>query len=296
MAASHLRVGTFEYAARNGDVRALADYAIARHYPGLGYLEFFEAVVDAQARLVAAWMLVGFIHGVMNTDNMAISGETIDYGPCAFMDRFDPATVFSSIDHMGRYAYGNQPAIAQWNLARLGETLLPLLGDDAIERATAVLQTFDDRYGRAWREGMRAKLGLAEADAAFFDGDAGAVAGPAGRLHELLPRVAGRGAGRRESRARAVRRPVEFDAWADTWRPRTTSNALAAMNAVNPVYIPRNHLVEEALTAATNDDLLPLGRLMEVLARPFEEREGREPYAEPAPDRFNGVYQTFCGT
>ena len=160
VAASHLRVGTFEYAARNGDVRALADYAIARHYPGLGYLEFFEAVVDAQARLVASWMLVGFIHGVMNTDNMAISGETIDYGPCAFMDRFDPATVFSSIDHMGRYAYGNQPAIAQWNLARLGETLLPLLGDDAIERATAVLQTFDDRYGRAWREGMRAKLGL----------------------------------------------------------------------------------------------------------------------------------------
>ena len=257
----------------------MADYAIARHYPGLGYLEFFEAVVDAQARLIAAWMLVGFIHGVMNTDNMAISGETIDYGPCAFMDRFDPATVFSSIDHMGRYAYGNQPAIAQWNLARLGETLLPLLGDDAIEQATAVLQTFDDRYGRAWREGMRAKLGLAEADAAFFDETLALLQAQRVDYTSFFRALPDAALGD-VSRAHALfADPAEFDTWADTWRPRTTSSALAAMNSVNPIYIPRNHLVEEALTAATNDDLLPLGRLMEVLARPFEEREGREPYA-----------------
>ncbi len=222
-------------------------------------------------------MLVGFIHGVMNTDNMAISGETIDYGPCAFMDAFDPGTVFSSIDHMGRYAYGNQPRIAQWNLARLAETLLPLIGDDAVEQATEVLKTFDDRYGRAWRDGMRAKLGLREPDAAFFEETLellhaervdytgffralpDAALGDPRRAHALFTDAAA------------------FDAWADSWRPLTSSEALGAMNDVNPAYIPRNHLVEEALTAATNDDLLPLGRLMEVLARPFDEREDREP-------------------
>ena len=297
VAASHIRVGTFEYAARNGGLRELADYAIARHYPGLSYLEFLAAVVDAQARLIAQWMLVGFIHGVMNTDNMAISGETIDYGPCAFMDRFDPATVFSSIDHAGRYAYGNQPRIAQWNLARFAETLLPLIGgDDAVERATDVLRGFDDAYGRAWRSGMSAKLGLAEPDAAFFEDTLSllhaqrvdytnffralpdAALGDARRAHALFTDASA------------------FDAWADRWRPLTSSEALGAMNAVNPAYIPRNHLVEEALTAAMNDDLLPLGRLMEVLARPFEERSDRALYAEPAPDRFTGVYQTFCGT
>jgi uncharacterized protein YdiU (UPF0061 family) len=296
VAASHLRVGTFEYAARKGDVRALADYAIARHYPGLGYLEFFEAVVDAQARLVASWMLVGFIHGVMNTDNMAISGETIDYGPCAFMDRFDPGTVFSSIDHMGRYAYGNQPAVAKWNLARLGETLLPLLGDDAIAQATTVLETFEDRYGRAWREGMRAKLGLVDADAAFFDETLELLRAQRVDYTSFFRALPDAALGDVRRAHALFADPAEFDAWADTWRPRTTSSGLARLDAVNPIYIPRNHLVEEALTAATNDDLVPLGRLMEVLARPFEAREGREPYAEPAPDRFNGVYQTFCGT
>jgi uncharacterized protein YdiU (UPF0061 family) len=297
VAASHIRVGTFEYAARNGDVRALADYAIARHYPGLGYLEFFGAVVQMQAELVARWMLVGFIHGVMNTDNMAISGETIDYGPCAFMDRYDPATVFSSIDHRGRYAYGNQPAVAQWNLARLGETLLPLIGgEDAVEQATAVLQTFEDRYGAAWRSGMQAKLGVREPDAAFFEETLELLKAQrvdyTGFFRALPDAALGD-----TTRARALfADPDAFDAWADGWRPRTTSDGLAAMNTVNPVYIPRNHLVEEALTAATDDDLLPLGRLMEVLARPFDEREGREAYAQPAPERFSGAYQTFCGT
>ena len=174
VAASHLRVGTFQYAAAHGDptlVRRLADYAIVRHYPHAveaenPYLAFFEGVVDAQASLVARWMLVGFIHGVMNTDNMTISGETIDFGPCAFMDAFDPATVFSSIDHRGRYAYGNQPQIAQWNLARLAETLLPLFDvetDAAIAAATDVLQSFADRYHGYWGDGMRAKLGLGDA-------------------------------------------------------------------------------------------------------------------------------------
>src|SRR3712207_3537274 len=169
VAASHIRVGTFQYAAMNGGpelVRRLADHAIRRHHPHAAeaenpYLAFFESVLDAQASLVARWMLVGFVHGVMNTDNMAISGETIDLGPCAFIDAFDPATVFSSIDHGGRYAYGNQPLVAQWNLARLAETLLPLMGDDAeaaVAAATGVLQTFPDRYERYWRDGMRAKL------------------------------------------------------------------------------------------------------------------------------------------
>ena len=172
-------------------------------------------------------MLVGFIHGVMNTDNMAISGETIDYGPCAFMDRFDPGTVFSSIDHMGRYAYGNQPAVAKWNLARLGETLLPLLGDDAIEQATAVLETFEDRYGRAWREGMRAKLGLAEADAAFFDETLALLQAQRVDYTSFFRALPDAALGD-NTRARGLfADPSEFDTWADTWRPRTTSNALA---------------------------------------------------------------------
>src|SRR4051794_27990528 len=169
VAASHLRVGTFEFAIRAGGadlVRRLADYAIQRHYPhATGYLDFFERVLDAQASLIAQWMSVGFIHGVMNTDNMAISGETIDYGPCAFMDAYDPQTVFSSIDYAGRYAYGNQPLIASWNLARLAETLVPLIDEDteaAVTAATAALNSFPERYERAYRAGMRAKLGLTE--------------------------------------------------------------------------------------------------------------------------------------
>ncbi|MBE2319878.1 YdiU family protein [Solirubrobacter sp. CPCC 204708] len=294
VASSHLRVGTFEYAARNGGLRELADYAIARHYPGLGYLEFFEAVVEAQASLVARWMLVGFIHGVMNTDNMAISGETIDYGPCAFMDRYDPATVFSSIDHMGRYAYGNQPAVAQWNLARLGETLLPLIGgEDAVERATSVLTTFEDRYGRAWRSGMAAKLGLREPDTAFIEETLKVLEEQRVDFTSFFRALPDAALGDNRRAHALFAAPAEFDAWADSWRPLTSSDGLAALNSVNPIYIPRNHLVEEALAAAMDDDLLPLGRLMEVLARPFEEREGREVYAEPGPERF---YQTFCGT
>jgi uncharacterized protein YdiU (UPF0061 family) len=314
VAASHIRVGTFQYAAAHQDptlVRRLADHAIARHHPQAleaeqPYLAFLEAVVEAQAALVARWMLVGFIHGVMNTDNMAISGETIDFGPCAFMDAFDPATVFSSIDHGGRYAYGNQPPIAQWNLARLGETLLPLLHDDtqaAIDAATDVLRSFPDRYGRHWRAGMAAKLGLA-ADRE----DAGPlVEDLLGLLHaQEVDFTAGL-----RSLSAAVRgdasparglfsEPEAFDRWAERWnalRPQTPDPAgiADAMDRVNPVYIPRNHLVEEALDAATAGDLEPFERLLDVLARPFDERPDLERYAAPAPAG-DGPYQTFCGT
>jgi uncharacterized protein YdiU (UPF0061 family) len=312
VAASHIRVGTFQYAAATGDaalVRRLADYTIARHYPHAAeaenrYLAFFERVVDAQASLVALWMLVGFIHGVMNTDNMAISGETIDYGPCAFMDAFDPATVFSSIDHAGRYAYGNQPAVAQWNLARFAETLLPLIDAEsstAIALATDVLQSFVDRYDAYWRRGMRAKLGLAAevgADDALIDDLLGLIEAQAVDFTAFFRALSS------SLHAEATRvqdlfgEPDAFEAWADRWRaqldgdPRTIA---AAMDRVNPIYIPRNHLVEEALTAATAGDLEPFRRLVDVLAQPFDERPDLDAFAAPAPPSF-GAYRTFCGT
>jgi uncharacterized protein YdiU (UPF0061 family) len=314
VAASHIRVGTFQYAA-HGDselVRRLADHAIARHHPAAAeadnpYLALFEGVVDAQASLLARWMLVGFIHGVMNTDNMTISGETIDYGPCAFMDAFDPGTVFSSIDHGGRYAYANQPAAAQWNLARLAETLLPLLHaerDAAIAAAEGLLASFADRYHRYWREGMRAKLGLAGSEAddgeliddllvvlhaqkvdftAFFRALSSAVRGDAQVARALFDE------------------PAAFDAWCVRWQERLSSassdpDAVADdMDRVNPIYIPRNHHVEDALAAATAGDLQPLRWLLDVLAQPFDERPGLEAYAAPAPPSF-GEYVTFCGT
>ena len=243
------------------------------------YLAFFEAVVDAQASLIARWMLVGFIHGVMNTDNMTISGETIDYGPCAFMDAYDPATVFSSIDHGGRYAYGNQPAIAQWNLARLAETLLPLIDADedaAVAAAGEVLGSFPDRYHDYWCAGMRAKLGLADGhreNRALFD-DLLTL------LHvQRVDFTAGFRAlsssvrGDVEPVRSLFAEPFEFDAWSERWRARLASQAsdpaavADAMDRVNPVYIPRNHLVEEALAAATVGDLVPFRELVDVLAR-----------------------------
>jgi uncharacterized protein YdiU (UPF0061 family) len=301
VAASHVRVGTFQYAAARAGaplVKRLADHSIARHHPHAAdaenpYLALFESVVDAQASLVARWMLVGFIHGVMNTDNMTISGETIDYGPCAFMEAFDPATVFSSIDHGGRYAYGNQPAVAAWNLARLAEALLPVIDDDtdtAVAAATEVLESFPPRYGEYFTRGMRAKLGLAEEtpdDGALID-DLLAL------LHaqevdftsffRALPASAGRS---------LFADPSPFDAWEERWRARRPDRA--AMDRVNPLYIPRNHHVEDALTAATVGDLQPFRRLLDVLARPFDERPGLEEYATPAPPAF-GSYVTYCGT
>jgi uncharacterized protein YdiU (UPF0061 family) len=309
VASSHLRVGSFQYAAASGDVdllRRLADHAISRHHPGAAaadrpYLALFEAVIAAQASLVARWMLVGFVHGVMNTDNMTISGETIDYGPCAFLDAYDPATVYSSIDHGGRYAYGNQPLAAEWNLARLAEALLPVLDDEqeqAIALAVAALRGFRPQYDAAWAAGMRAKLGLR-------DGLDGAVV--SALVDDLLPLLAQdrvdhtsffRALG---AAARGDAEPTRLlfldlaaiDAWLERWR------ALApdadGMDRVNPVYIPRNHLVEEALRAATDGDLEPLERLVSAVSAPFEERAGLERYAAPAPQDF-GAYRTFCGT
>jgi len=315
VAASHVRVGTFQYAAMQGGpdlVRRLADHAIARHDPAAieapnPYLAFFEGVLERQSALVAQWMLVGFIHGVMNTDNTTISGETIDYGPCAFMEAYDPATVFSSIDRAGRYAYGNQPAIMQWNLARFAETLLPLLADEeeeAVAVATDLLHSFPDRYGRHRTDGYRAKIGLVDA----ADGDEALIED----LLELLQTqqvdvtsffrslsastlpVGGQARGH-------LAEPEAFVAWSDRWEARLAAegrdldDVAEAMRQVNPVYIPRNHLVEEALAAAYEDDLEPFRRLLAALAQPFDERPGLERYAQPAPPDF-GRYRTFCGT
>jgi serine/tyrosine/threonine adenylyltransferase len=315
VASSHLRVGTFQYAAASGDralVQRLTDHAIARHHPHAAEadrpaLALLDTVVDAQASLVAGWMTVGFIHGVMNTDNTTISGETIDYGPCAFMDAFDPATVFSSIDQGGRYAYGNQPPITMWNLARLAETLLPLIDDDvdtAVALATEVLQTFPDRYTHHWNEGMRAKLGLV-----------GERPGDTELANDLLTLVhaqqvdytscfrslSSAARGNDEPLRSLFAEPVGFDSWLGRWHTRLHESdtdlpsVAAAMDRVNPIYIPRNHLVEEALTAATDGDLVPFERLLDVVARPFDERPGLDAYAQPAGADF-GPYRTFCGT
>ncbi len=309
VAAGHLRVGSFQYAAATGDtdlLRRLADHAIGRHHPAAAgaeqpYVALFEAVVAAQASLVARWMLVGFVHGVMNTDNMTISGETIDYGPCAFLDAFDPAAVYSSIDSGGRYAYGNQPLVAEWNLARLAEALLPLFADDR-ERAVAVavdsLGGFREKYNAAWTAGMAAKLGLpgglADHGTAGLADDLLALMRDNRVDHTTFFRALGTAArGDAEPARRLVLDLAGFDAWAQRWLAVGPDAAL--MDRTNPVYVPRNHLVEEALDAATGGDLRPLERLLEAIGRPFDERPGLERYAEPAPDDF-GPYRTFCGT
>ena len=315
VASSHIRVGTFQYFAARQDtdgVRTLADYAIARHYPWVtGYREFLEAVVARQAELIARWLLVGFIHGVMNTDNCSISGETIDYGPCAFMDAYDPATVFSSIDRQGRYAYGNQPRIGVWNLTRLAETLLPLLADDqdkAVEIAQAVLAGFGKVFEAAYFGGLRRKIGILSPER---DGDNALV-------QDLLTAMAKnqadftltfRGlcnAAVRPDRDAAVRDlftdPSVYDAWAIRWRQRlafeiaTPEARRDAMRLVNPAYIPRNHNVEAALNAAIErEDYAPFEELLTVLAKPFDDQPGFARYAAP-PAPSDRVHQTFCGT
>jgi len=261
----------------------------------------FEAVLEAQASLLARWMLVGFVHGVMNTDNMTISGETIDYGPCAFMEAYDPKTVFSSIDSWGRYAYGNQPAAAGWNLARFAETLLPLIDDDpdrAISLAQESLGTFAERYEAARLAGMRAKLGLAA------ELDDAVVTALADELLNLLHtshvdytsvfRHLGHAARGDAEPARGLFVDLAgFDAWLTRWR--ALGPDAAVMDRVNPVYIPRNQLLEEALAAATAGDLDPIRQLLAAVGDPYDERPGLERYAEPAPDDF-GQYRTFCGT
>jgi serine/tyrosine/threonine adenylyltransferase len=327
VASSHLRVGTFQYFAARRDqamLRRLADYAIARHDPELvgrddRFIEFFKAVVQRQASLIAQWMSVGFIHGVMNTDNMTISGETIDYGPCAFMEGYNPDTVFSSIDHYGRYAYGRQPDIAQWNLARLAESLLELIDTDA-DRATkaviAVLEDFPRQYAGYWLQLNRNKLGWDDSsppseDTALIHQFLGLMQtykvdytqamryladvaeGETARFLDLFGAVG----------------ELEVNTWVARWQarlrldaPGTSSSNSASdiakrMRAKNPIYIPRNHLVEAALQAASDrDDLVPFERLLQVLQDPFTERPEYLEFSLPAAAELTAVYQTYCGT
>ncbi len=315
VAASHIRVGTVQFfAAHLGPdyVRQLADYTIARHYPAAAeaenpYLALFEMVMDAQAALVAQWMNLGFIHGVMNTDNMALSGETIDYGPCAFIDSYDPRTVFSSIDTQGRYAFGNQPFIARWNLIQLGNAMLPVIAeqdDAATEKVTALLEQFPERYIAAWLKGMRRKLGLVDVQEGDLDLASRLMKAMEGqsvdftRFFRALARVPAEGPGIASA---LFDDPAVGEAWIAEWLTRIEGDSLsaadrrAAMDAANPVYIPRNHKVEEALAAAIEGDMAPYERLLDAVTRPFEERDGFEEYARPAPDSF-GPYVTFCGT
>jgi len=316
VAASHVRVGTFEYFAAQGDqerVQKLADYVLARHDPELvgqegQYLGLLQAVCERQAYLIARWMQVGFIHGVMNTDNVAISGETIDYGPCAFMDRYAPETVFSSIDHNGRYAYGRQPRVAMWNLSRFAEALLPLLDSDAdraVVSATAAVESFVPRYEAHWLSGMRAKLGMWTER----DGDEQLVGDFLSALHDSQVdfTLAFRGLAQAVLGDRKALRSLfacaeNIDAWLERWDERLELESVQAtaraetMRCVNPAFIPRNHKVEEALEAAVErSDLGPFRELLEVIRRPFDEQPGREAYSVPAP--LDGdPYQTFCGT
>jgi uncharacterized protein YdiU (UPF0061 family) len=313
VAASHVRVGTFQFFAARDEqtkVRRLADYVIDRHYPELKshanpYLGLLERVRDKQAALIASWMHVGFIHGVMNTDNMAISGETIDYGPCAFMDHYDPATVFSSIDTQGRYAYANQPRIAQWNLARLAETLLPLIDADekrAIARATEVVNAFAGQYERHWLKGMRAKLGLIneeEADLNLATGFLTAMEGKRVDYTLAFRYLADAALGQEEPIRGLFSDPSAYDLWSGHWRARLSREEVAAsvraqaMRRANPAFIPRNHRVEEALSAAVErGDYAPFETLLNILSRPFDDQPEFADFAEPAPEG-SGRYRTF---
>jgi len=320
VARSHLRVGTVQYAASTGRLdilRGVADHAIDRHHPAARdaddpYLALFEAVARAQAELVAQWMGVGFVHGVMNTDNCTLSGETIDYGPCAFMDVHDPRTVFSSIDHGGRYAYGNQPGIVQWNLARLGEALLPLIGrapaelegqalpeptEAAVEAATDVLAAFPQFYDAAYLPLMARKLGV-DADAAGEElrglvTDALTMLTAARVDHTRFFRDLVAGTARD-----LFDDPAPFDAWSQRRAAVVGSDpeaATAAMRAVNPHVVPRNHVVEEVLAAATDGDLAPFERVVEALRHPFDDETTVPDLAHPAADTA-APHITYCGT
>jgi uncharacterized protein YdiU (UPF0061 family) len=304
VASSHIRVGTFQFFAVRRDLEsleALIGHVIERHYPELSgagnkALSLLDQVMEAQARLVARWVQVGFIHGVMNTDNMSVSGETIDYGPCAFMDAYDPATVFSSIDEYGRYAYANQPPIAQWNLARLAETLLPFLHenrDEAIRIATERIEAFPAIYARHWLAGFGKKIGLLSEEESDLD-----------LIQALLDAM---------QRARADftitfrslsngEEPAALADWLPKWRerlardPQTAEERRTLMRSVNPAYIPRNHRVEAMISAAVEQaDYAPFEEMLRVLMNPHEEQAGAEIYAE-APGETDMVYRTFCGT
>jgi uncharacterized protein YdiU (UPF0061 family) len=317
VAASHVRVGTFEFFAARGEterVRRLADYVIARHDPELAgrgdrYLALLRAVSERQARLVAQWMNVGFIHGVMNTDNMTLSGETIDYGPCAFLEAYDPATVFSSIDRGGRYAYGNQPRIAQWNLARFAEALLPLVAPEserAVALATEVIDGFAEIFARERVAGQRRKLGLASenaGDAELADAWLALLAEQRVDLTLAWRRLADAAAGDPAALDALFEDRAPLDAWLARWRERCAAEGgsdtarAASMRRASPFVVPRNHRVEEALAAAVaHGDLAPFDRLLAALEQPFEERPEHARYAEPAPREVTAGYKTFCGT
>ncbi|MCP5088964.1 MAG: YdiU family protein [Rhodobacteraceae bacterium] len=316
VAASHIRVGTFQFFAARQEfenVKQLADYTIARHYPEVvkqenPYLSLLYEASTKQAALIAQWMNVGFIHGVMNTDNMALSGETIDYGPCAFMDQYDPNTVFSSIDQQGRYAYANQPPIARWNLARFAETLVTLIDPDqnrAVELATEVLDGFMDIYEEHWLAQMRKKLGLLTEQAGDLElarGFLTAVEEQNADFTSVFRALSAAVAGDDAPVSEQLTDPTLYNRWAESWRSRLTlddgdaTRRTHAMNKANPLYIPRNHKVEEALVAAVEgQNLKPFKALLDVVTRPYKERSGLEDYAAPAPDNF-GPYRTFCGT
>lgn len=308
VAASHIRIGTLQFFAARSDharVKALVDYTLSRHYPDavaepVPALALFDRVVAAQTRLIAQWMGVGFVHGVMNTDNMALSGESIDFGPCAFLDAYAPGAVFSSIDHGGRYAYANQPLILGWNLARLAEALLPLFDADpdrAVDLANARLEAIADGYRAAWTDVMRTKLGLA-----------GAEAGDAALADDLLARMAGQGADwtltfhSLAAAATGQEQPLQDQIgaagvadWLPRWRARLAVDAPARLRAANPRIIPRNDRVEDALTAATAGDLAPFHALLAALRQPFSDDPALDRFAAPPPRDF-GPYVTFCGT
>lgn len=300
VASSHLRIGTFEFAARQQDPKLLSsllDYAIKRHYPDLinaenKALALLKVVMEQQINLIVNWMRVGFIHGVMNTDNMTISGETIDYGPCAFMDAFDPNTVFSSIDHAGRYAYQNQPVIAQWNLARLAETLLPLIDPDqnkAIALAEEAINLFPAWYEEKWLGMMRSKLGLF-----------GKQQDDVELIGELLGWMQENKVDYINTFYALSRGEALAGAWYQRWQARVQKNShsfddlLKLMRKVNPAVIPRNHKVEQVLQAAYQDDFAPLHEFMRVLKNPYSDDVPDAYQAPPSPDE--RVYQTFCGT
>lgn len=317
VASSHLRVGTFQFFAARGEVekvQQLADYCIARHYPELAstknpYLALLEAVRDRQAALIAKWMHVGFIHGVMNTDNMTISGETIDYGPCAFMDAYDAQTVYSSIDTQGRYAYGAQPVMGRWNIARLAETLLPLIADNeeaAIQAATDAVAKFAEIYVGEWLTGVRAKLGLQSASNDDLDlaNSLYTIMSEQNADHTNLFRSLSLAAVGDDAPMHAVfQDSAAVNHWLERWRARMADDAMApdarakAMNAVNPIYVPRNHLVEGALKAAVETgQMTPFKLLLDIVKSPFEPKDGLEAYAQPASAAFGAGYKTFCGT
>ena len=304
VAASHIRVGTFQFFAVRRDLESLKlliDHVIARHYPSAAMadnpaLALLDAVIAAQAKLVSRWVQVGFIHGVMNTDNCGIAGETIDYGPCAFMDAYDPATVFSSIDEQGRYAYANQPAIAQWNLARLAETLLSFLHDDrdeAIRIATARIEGFPEIYTQAWLSGFRKKIGLASVE----DSDADLIQSLLDAMQ--MERADFTSTFRKLANGEDV---PEIAGWLPKWRervardPRSAGERQALMRSVNPVYVPRNHLVEEMIAAAVErGDYQPFENMIRVLMNPYAGQAGAGRYAAAPAETVHG-YRTFCGT